>query len=163
MVYIGCVLIIILSGMVGKYFSNKYVYRDKFYQFLINLCVYFKSSIGFNHRKIEELFNDLNEGLGKEFLKEIELLKNICMGAIVNEGEVNTIFNNLNKEEREIIISRIKQIGLNEDKYEVEKLDQFLEYCKLKKTGYENQRKSMQPLCYKVSLAIGAVLCILIV
>ena len=74
MVYIGCVLIIILSGMVGKCFSNKYVYRDKFYQFLINMCVYFKSSIGFNHSKIEQLFDDINEGLGKEFSKEIELL-----------------------------------------------------------------------------------------
>ena len=162
MVYIGCVLIIILAGIVGKFFSNKYVYRDKFYQFLINMCVYFKSSIGFNHSKIEQLFDDINEGLGKEFSKEIELLKNICTGVNVGESEVNTVFYNLNKEEREIIISRIKQIGLNEDKCEVEKLDQFLEFCKLKKREYENQRKSMQPLCYKVSLAIGAVLCILI-
>ena len=163
MVYVGCILIIIMSAYIGKYISNKYVYKDKFYQFLVGLCVYLKSNIGFNHTKIEQLFDDYIKSYKTEFNNEVNLFKKICLQYDLEVKEISYVLKNINKEEREVIISRVKQIGNNEEKFEMEKLDQFMEYCKYKQKEYENQRKNMQPLCYKLSLAIGSVICILII
>ena len=81
MVYVGCILIIIMSAYIGKYISNKYVYKDKFYQFLVGLCVYLKSNIGFNHTKIEQLFDDYIKSYKTEFNNEVNLFKKICFYA----------------------------------------------------------------------------------
>lgn len=161
MIYFGCVLIILLSGYVGKLFADKYVYRDKFYQCLISLCLYFKSNIGFSHTKLEDLFNSYIKDCGG-FNQEIEFFKDVCLGRDMTNKKPCRIFKNINQEERITIISRLKQFGVNEEKFEIEKLDQFMNYCKQKQKEYSEQRKSMQPLSYKISLAIGVVFCILI-
>ena len=94
MVYVGCVLIVILSAIIGKGFSDKYVMRDKFYRHLVNMCLYFKMNIGFNHTKLEQLFDEFENLNNQDFFSETMFLKKICIrdGYDVTDQELKTVF-----------------------------------------------------------------------
>jgi len=162
MVYVLCVGIVILSGVVGKFIAKSFVLRDGFIKELIHMVTYFKNNISFKQTKVIDLFNDyikLSEGKYTQQIKTLSCLVNKNIDAKQYSSQLYF----LKKEELAVIIKFFEDIGTSSEEIEVEKVEVFLEYLKNKSKDAESARQKNEGLAYKVSIAIGIVVSILII
>lgn len=163
MKYLLMVSIIILSGVVGRKLSKVFVIRDLFFKEMTNLCVFIKNNINFNQSKIEDIFNEYLTVCDKENVVAIKCLKQ----CLINENFESLINDNLtfcflNKEEKLMLVKFMKGLGLASNDIESYKIDEFLNYLNKVKEEASLKRKKNEGMIYKLSLMVGAVVCILI-
>lgn len=161
MVYVGCVLIIVLSSVVGRGLVKLFIIRDKFYKELKLFVGYAKTEIEFSQIKLTELFDKFFEEKQVEFLKEFQEIKNYLMQ---NEKKCldNKILYFLKREERRNIEVFFRGFGTKGVSEEIGQLEKYQEELKRKINEVESIRKTNEGLIYKLSLAVGVVVCILI-
>ena len=166
MVYVGCLLIVVLSAYLGKSYASKYVMRDKFYRTLNEMCLFFKTNIGFNHTKLEQLYNDFLSQSNNKFSSQLLNLKKLCLENSNLQGVVYGIKKNLSfipNEEVDILVSKFSQIGTCAENIELGKLEELINFTSVMQKEYSEQRKILEPLSYKLSVSIGLVISILII
>ena len=155
MKYLICVLIVAFSAGVGKMLSKKYVVRDMFFKELLDFLNLLKSNISFKKMKVEEIYNNFFEGEPK-FKNLFEEMKS--SGQITNSKQ----FWFLKNEEKKTLESFLKTLGTGNDVTEMQNIENYISSLKDKIHDAEDNRKKNESIIYKVSLAVGAVICILI-
>ena len=157
MIYVISITVVILFGFLGKTITKNIVLRDKFYKELKSMLVHFENSILYKREKIKELFFIY-------YPKYPELFKDILTGLrdyCLNSKDCNITF--LKLEEGIEIRKFFKDFGCADEECELKKIREFSKYIDNKSLEYSDVRKKNEGVVYKVCLALGVVVCILIV
>lgn len=156
--FVVCLLIVGGFAVCGKFLTDGLIKRDKFFLEMTNFCEYLKTNITFTHTKVKELYSGYVETYNSEFKEIFESLKNIEMK---NEEEFyKNIF--LKKEEKKQIVNFAKQLGYSDIDMQISLIENFKNYIQNKSNLASEKRKQNAPLCYKVCIAIGMIVSILI-
>lgn len=164
MIYILCCGIVCLSSYIGFLIAKSYVLKDKFYKAMLAMCDGFISNINFKQNKLGELLSNLSVGQDKLLERPISLVKKVV---IKQTGESE--FENagciyfLKKEEKKELYTFISDIGDGNVVNEKQKYETLKYYLTQKSNEAENNRRKNETLCYKLSIAIGVVISILII
>lgn len=114
--YISLITIFILSVIIGKYISKKYIYRLEELEEIKNALNIFKSKIKFTYEPIPEIFKEIaqntNYNISKLFNKATEKMENETAG-IAWEKSVDEFSGNLNKEDKHTIKTLSKLLRNN--------------------------------------------------
>ena len=163
MKYLLVVSIVCLSGFVGNLIAKNYVTRDLFFKEMINFFNYVKNNIGFKLTKIYEIFTEYEDICDKRFVKHIKLMKELTI-----ENEPVTLndfadFYFLNKEEKIVFVKFFKDFGKADNYVECANIDNFIKQLEELKKRAEDNRTKNEGLVYKLSIAIGMVVSILMI
>lgn len=162
MIYFLCICIISGSALIGKMISRIYVKRQIFYSEMDKFCNYLKANISFFHLKISEIFSAYLNTYQSENKDVFEDFKE-CITKNYNDKILfrNLVF--LKKDEKDMIKRFVLNIGNNCEKNQLEMLDYYCKYFEEKHNDCVKVRKDYEGLIYKISLSIGATICILII
>ncbi len=164
MIYILCVGIVCLSGYVGSLVARTFVFKDKFYKEMLSLVLWLKNNINFNRLKLADVLNDFLKNSDKKLEKQMTIVKKIILGQISEEEFINSVsLYFLKKEEKATLVRYLKDVGSGNDVVELDKYEGFKQYLENKSNEAENSRKKNEALAYKLSIAIGVVVSILII
>jgi len=159
MLYVVPIIIVAIFGYIGKQISKVYVLRDYFYAELINLCEYLKNNISFKEEKINDMLSNYS------FLYKKEIEKYLNINEIdVTEEDIKCFESCyfLKDNEREILNKFFKELGDCGKRIEIEKIESILMYLKEQKKKATENKIANCGMIYKISLAVGAVVSILI-
>ncbi len=154
------ILIISLSGITGFCIKNKYVKQLQIYQILINFFEYYLTSISIFKNNIQEII--LN-------YKLINKNKNALYDNIFKNNDnlfqINKefIFENINEKETKLILeTTINSMGSANIEIEEDKIKSLITFLNKKKQQAEEKVNKEGNLYFKLSLAAGAVISIII-
>ena len=157
MIYIVCVGIVCLSAYIGKILTRALVERDEFFKEINLMLEYFKNNIEYRHCKIAELFKNY---------KHVTLNNSVYQKIhdyYFDNKEKRMKFTFLKAEEKERLNVFFKEFGNGDKNVEVNNIVSLMEYVKNKKIEASEVRKKNEGLIYKVSIAVGVVLSIIII
>lgn len=161
MIYFLCIGILCLSGLIGKKIAKTVVVRDEFYKFLCSFCDYIKMNISLYQIKINDLFDGYVKNYPSKFEKElIEFKKYVCDD---NKNKACGEIKFLKPSEHEELKNFLIQLGVSDECNQISHIDNFKQLVLSKAQECKNIRKVNEGLIYKVSLAIGSIICILII
>lgn len=164
MIYILCCGIVCLSSYIGFLIAKSYVLKDKFYKAMLAMCDGFISNINFKQNKLGELLSNLSVGQDKLLERPISLVKKVVIKqAGESEFENAGCLYFLKKEEKKELYTFISDIGDGNIVNEKQKYETLKYYLTQKSNEAENNRRKNETLCYKLSIAIGVVISILII
>ena len=164
MIYILCCGIVCLSSYIGFLIAKIYVLKDKFYKAMLAMCDGFISKINFKQNKLGELLSNLSVGQDKLLERPVSLVKNVVIKqAVESEFENAGCLYFLKKEEKKELYTFISDIGDGNIVNEKQKYETLKYYLTQKSNEAENNRRKNETLCYKLSIAIGVVISILII
>ena len=153
-------MVVTTSGMVGYLYKKRLktslelmVYIDDFIKFLNSNITLFKNNIVeiINNYKIMQ--KNKNANYDKIFEKSGEIYT-------INQDFINKII--INKDTSAIIFNYLNSIGNNEYEYEKEKLESFEKYLSNEICRANETYEKKGGLFFKLSLAIGCVISIII-
>ncbi len=153
-------VILSVSAICGKLFSQNFSKRENFFTEFESFCVFLKTEICFSQTKVGLIFEKYERTHHVKNSKIFNELKLISENK-TSENNLNEIYF-LKRNEKEKLIEFAKTIGKTDEKNQVLNIEHFLEIVKIWKTESVEKRKQNQPLCYKLCLAFGALVCILI-
>ncbi len=162
MVYVACIGLVCLSAFIGKLITKSFVQRDKFYKEMILFCEYLKNNIGFRQTKLSNLFDDYMAQYPKSS-NSFNYLKEVCLNGEARASKEQSPLYFLKQEEKQAIINFFKSLGKGNSDVELSLINNFKTLIDTKSKDAESFRKTNESLTYKLSLAIGVVICILIV
>ena len=153
------VSILALSAVCGKLCARVFEKREKFFMELENMCMFFKNEVGFLNTKNAVLFEKYEKSYEVENKQIFEEMKEIS-----NES-INTCFEKiyfLKKIEKQKLAEFSKNFGKGDQNSQLANIENFLQEAKRMHDESLQKKKQNAPLCYKVCLAIGTVICVLI-
>ncbi len=114
--YLMLFLVFVLSTLIGRYISNKYVYRLKELEEIKNALNIFKSKIKFTYEPIPEIFDEISKNttnnISKLFENAVEIMKNET-ATVAWERAIDNFSGNLNKEDKHTIKTLSKLLRNN--------------------------------------------------
>ena len=119
-------LILILSSLIGRFLSKKYVYRLQELEEMKNALNIFKTKIKFTYEPIPEIFTQIsemcNKNIGNIFFYAKEKMKNetanIAWEKAIEESETN-----LNQEDKNILKNLSKLLGQTDCEGQVSQIE----------------------------------------
>jgi len=163
MIYFLVVIVMALSAAVGKMISNSIEKRDRFFSDMLDFLDFLMNNIKFSKTIISDIFDEFIKEKNSAFAELLLLLKKINLG----ESEADVAFNKktyfLKKEEKEKLKNFAKSLGGGDENSQLNIIQNFKTYISSKQIQSSEARQTNQPLCMKLSLAVGAVICILII
>ena len=158
MTYFICVSLICLSAYVGRILTKTMVKRNKILLELDMLLEYFKNNISFSQTKLSDLVKQY-----EKYALDLNLFKSFF---VIDESEnIKLMFNHgsLKNGEKDLLKAYFSNFGNCDKETELKKLENILAYVKSIKRDSDEYRKKNEALVYKVCVAIGVVLSILII
>lgn len=155
-----CLSIIFAFGAVGYLYKERFVSKLKLANFLLSFVEYYESNLSLFKTNMVEIINTFiitqknkNEKLIKLFQKSGQIFQ-INDEILKNNLDNENCFNQVKK--------YLNSIGQNEYEFEKEKNKNFKEYIKQQILNFEDEVEKKSKLGFKILLAIGAVVAILI-
>lgn len=155
-----CVLIFCTSGLVGYLYKKRLQTNFDFLEYLLSYLNFLSSNITlFKNNVVEitknfmQLENDKNKKYGQLFVTENGILKTdekVLKSYISDEASLAVIKNFL------------VDIGKNDYEFEKEKIKNFELYLKSEREKAKQNFEKKGGLYFKLSLALGALICIII-
>ena len=162
--YLVCVLVVCVSAYIGRLIVKRYVDRDNFYAELIQLIEYIKNNIIYKQSKIKDLFNEYMKKDKVFFKSQLDKMKDCVLTTDNNSSKLKkTEFSFLKSDEISQIERFLRELGTSNSEIEISKINGFISGIKTKKEEVYTARKQNEGLIFKVSIAIGVILSILIV
>ena len=161
MVYI-CILIMIASAGIGKMVTSIYLKREGFFAELYRFCGYLIINIAFFQSKMEDIYGSYTKIYQSSFADIFTKFKQFTKGEIDDAN----LFSNLlylKNDEKNMMKRFVLCIGNNDEKNQIEILEEFKKYFKEKSELCTKIRREQEGLVYKISLSVGAVICVLII
>lgn len=154
--------IVAVSAICGKIISRGFEKREVFFNDLENFCLFLKSEITFKQSKIGDIYEQFYKTYNPASVEMIKRIEQLSTDRQKNISLLEKIYF-LKKEEKQIIYDFAITIGKTDEDNQIANIKNFVEYVKRWQQEASLKRKQNTPLCYKVCLAIGAVICVLIV
>lgn len=154
-----CLFILIFFGCIGYGFKYKRKRENDFYNYLSEYASVCKSNISLFKNDIVNITDNYiitqknkNANYNKIFVKSGNVYQ-------ISMDFINKYVTD--KKDTEIIYNFLNQLGTNDYEFEKKRIQEFLDYLNGKSKNFENLMKSAD-LKFKVMLAVGAVVCIVI-
>ncbi|MBQ7467003.1 MAG: stage III sporulation protein AB [Clostridia bacterium] len=160
-IYFVCITIMAASYFAGKEIAKIYVKRDRFFKNLSEFCDFLKSNISFFQTKISEIFDGYIKDYSSEFDNIYKQFQNLIMDE--NGKSVAEDIKFLKAEDKVTLNNFLKGLGKSDQKNQMMLIDNFKNYALKRSEECASARRSQEGLIFKVSLAVGAVICILII
>ena len=152
--------VILLFGLIGFFYKQKFKEELFMYCYIKKFNKYYQSNITLFKNNIVEIINkyiimqnNKNANYNKIFIKNNNIFS-------INKEFLDKYI--LNKLDSDLIINYFNNLGKYEYNYEIKKLEEFDEFLNLKIKNIEDDIKNKGDLYFKILLAIGAVVAILI-
>ena len=114
--YIMLFFVFVLSTLIGKYISNKFIFRLKELEEMKNALNIFKSKIKFTYEPIPEIFEEISintkSNISKLFVSAKEKMENET-ASVAWEESIDEVSSNLNKEDKQVIKTLSKLLRSN--------------------------------------------------
>lgn len=159
-------LILVVSSLIGRFLSKKYVYRLEELEEMQNALNIFKSKIKFTYEPIPEIFDEIskntNKNIGNIFKKAKEKM-NETTANIAWEQAIEETITNLKEEDKHTLKTLSKLLGQTDvegQTSQIEITEKFLE-GQIKEATEEKQKNERlyTRLGTILGLAIVIVLC----
>lgn len=158
-------LIMVLSTMIGRFLSKKYIYRLTELEEMKNALNIFKSKIKFTYEPIPEIFEEIakntNKNVGKIFEAAKEKMKNENAN-VAWEQAVDDTITNLKKEDKYVLKTLSKLLGQTDvegQTSQIEITQSFLE-TQIKEAQEEKIRN--EKLYSRLGITIGLAIVIIL-
>ncbi len=161
MVYVLCVGIMCVSALIGKKIAKIVVLRDEFYKLIVVFCDYLKTNISMYRMKTNELIDGFVKNYPSQFDKIFIGFKK-CIGAVNNELQLTEI-GFLKTSEIQEIKNFLLQLGTSDEANQIAAIENFKQVISYRTELCKKSRNIKEGLIFKISLAIGSVICILII
>ena len=147
-IIIGMIFLFFLC--VAIYLYLKYLVRYRFYKDMVFICGSLKNNINFNMCDIDYIFNSINESICK------------TTKFLFNHSQSN-IFKILNNEEKRDLTNFITSIGCGDIDYENRNISYFQHLFEIKFKESKEDIKVKGSTYLKVFIAIGIIVCIVLI
>ena len=130
------IILLILSGLIGCYYSNKLVKRRIFYESMREFNKYFKSEVSFSKNSILTIINDrnINDDFYKLLKNNLKIAESDIVIRYLTKDEFNFLTNyaeNLSNRDAETLIKFLEQNDGIIDTYLVEAKENEIKYKSL--------------------------------
>ena len=161
MVYIFCVIIMCTSAYIGIKLPQILIKRAQFFKKLGEFCDFYKMKISFFQTKVSSIIDEFTDKHSSQLNQIfIEIKKYMLDG---NGVEFLKQYNFLKADEIEIIKSFITELGKNNVDNQILLADKFADYVNRIALDCESKSVKQKGVIFKISLACGAVISILII
>ena len=127
-----------------------YLYRSKLFQDLVYICKFLKNNIAFNKNDMNVLLTNSFENISQS---SKYLLKN-------NSSSVSKI---IIKNERKLLNDFFKSLGKGDVNFEVNNINYYLNNFESFETKAKEDMKSKAMTYFKLIIALGLIVCILLI
>ena len=158
MIYVACLVIMVGSALLGKLMARRYVQRAGFYDELAQFLVYLKNDINFMQCKLGMAFDGYkSKSFAPAFLRlreaathkrSLEKAKELAFLDAQELGELEQFFSRL---------------GQGDCMVELGSIEAMQKRVELKQSAARKAKEQNAGLIYKLSLAVGVTICIIIV
>ena len=155
------VAILGLSAVCGKMIALIYEKRDKLYEELENFCMFMKNEIGFCQTKVGTIFDKFEKAYNVKNTEVFKELKTCVESKNISEKTTQSVYF-LKLHEKQMILQFFKNLGNLDEDHQVADIENFAENVKKNHEEATSKRKQNAPICYKLCLAAGAVVCVMI-
>ncbi len=155
---------VVSSAFVGKYLCKKMILRDAFFKDMLLLTEKLKGNIIFKQDVIKNVFNDFLSSISDiNEKKRFSLIFDKYASGNVNEIENAKELSFLSKEEKTLLIRFFLGLGAGNSEVELGNIEGASSEIKNFSSRAEDYRKKNEGLYYKLSIAVGLVLSIIII
>ena len=158
-------LILILTTMVGKYLSKKYVYRLEELEDIKNALNILKSKIKFTYEPIPEIFGEISKTSGKNVSNLFEIAKNKMNDLTANEAweeAVEESQNNLKKEDKDVLKTLSKLLGQTDVEGQISQIEITENFLETKIQEAMEEKKKNEKLYTRLGTIMGLAIVIIL-
>jgi len=164
--YIDIILVIVVCGYIGFYKSKVFGYRVLELKKLKNALSIFKSKIEFTYEPIRDIFGEISRVVYND---DDNFFKNFCDKKIFNDitmvwnQAVNETKDNLNKEDKEVILMLGKMLGKTDKNGQISEIEMVSNFLDKQIVDSEEQRNKNEKLYKTLGVICGLTIAIIFV
>lgn len=158
-------LILVSSTLIGKFFSNKYIYRLEELEDVKNSLNILKTKIKFTYEPIPEVFGEIaenvNSNISRLFLLAKQNMEKMSAGKAFEEA-VDNFTCNLKSEDKKVIKMLSKLLGRTDVEGQISQIEITEEFLENQIKEAEEEKKKNERLYTRLGTVIGLTIVIIL-
>ena len=158
-------LILVSSTLIGKFFSNKYIYRLEELEDVKNSLNILKKKIKFTYEPIPEVFGEIaenvNSNISRLFLLAKQNMEKMSAGEAFEEA-VDNVICNLKSEDKKVIKMLSKLLGRTDVEGQISQIEITEEFLENQIKEAEEEKKKDERLYTRLGTVIGLTIVIIL-
>ena len=158
-------LILVFSTLIGKFLSNKYIYRLEELEDVKNSLNILKTKIKFTYEPIPEVFGEIaenvNSNISRLFLLAKHNMEKMSAGEAFEEA-VDNFTCNLNLEDKKVIKMLSKLLGRTDVEGQISQIEVTEEFLENQIKEAEEEKKKNERLYTRLGTVIGLTIVIIL-
>ena len=158
-------LILVSSTLIGKFFSNKYIYRLEELEDVKNSLNILKTKIKFTYEPIPEVFGEIaenvNSNISRLFLFAKQNMEKMSAGEAFEEA-VDNVICNLKSEDKKVIKILSKLLGRTDVEGQISQIEITEEFLANQIKEAEEEKKKNERLYTRLGTVIGLTIVIIL-
>ena len=158
-------LILVSSTLIGKFFSNKYIYRLEELEDVKNSLNILKTKIKFTYEPIPEVFGEIaenvNSNISRLFLLAKQNMEKMSAGEALEEA-VDNVICNLKSEDKKVIKMLSKLLGRTDVEGQISQIEITEEFLENQIKEAEEEKKKNERLYTRLGTVIGLTIVIIL-
>ena len=158
-------LILVSSTLIGKFFSNKYIYRLEELEDIKNSLNILKTKIKFTYEPIPEVFGEIAENVSSNvrrlFVLAKQNMEKMSAGEAFEEA-VDNIICNLKNEDKKVIKMLSKLLGQTDIEGQISQIEITEEFLRNQIKEAEEEKRKNERLYTRLGTVIGLTIVIIL-
>ena len=158
-------LILVSSTLIGKFLSNKYIYRLEELEDIKNSLNILKTKIKFTYEPIPEVFGEIaenvNSNISRLFLLAKQNMEKMSAGKAFEEA-VDNFTCNLKSEDKKVIKMLSKLLGRTDVEGQISQIEITEEFLENQIKEAEEEKKKNERLYTRLGTVIGLTIVIIL-
>ena len=158
-------LILVSSTLIGKFLSNKYIYRLEELEDIKNSLNILKTKIKFTYEPIPEVFGEIaenvNSNISRLFLLAKQNMEKMSAGEAFEEA-VDNVICNLKSEDKKVIKMLSKLLGRTDVEGQISQIEITEEFLENQIKEAEEEKKKNERLYTRLGTVIGLTIVIIL-
>ena len=158
-------LILVSSTLIGKFLSNKYIYRLEELEDIKNSLNILKTKIKFTYEPIPEVFGEIaenvNSNISRLFLLAKQNMEKMSAGEAFEEA-VDNVICNLKSEDKKVIKILSKLLGRTDVEGQISQIEITEEFLANQIKEAEEEKKKNERLYTRLGTVIGLTIVIIL-
>ena len=158
-------LILVSSTLIGKFLSNKYIYRLEEFEDIKNSLNILKTKIKFTYEPIPEVFGEIAENVSSNvrrlFVLAKQNMEKMSAGEAFEEA-VDNIICNLKNEDKKVIKMLSKLLGQTDIEGQISQIEITEEFLRNQIKEAEEEKRKNERLYTRLGTVIGLTIVIIL-
>ena len=158
-------LILVLSTLIGKFLSKKYVYRLEELDDIKNALNILKTKIKFTYEPIPEIFEEISNNVNKNVGRIFSLAKEEMRDKIASEAWENAVEKvecNLKREDKKVIKTLSKLLGQTDVEGQISQIEITEEFLEEKIKEAKEEKIKNEKLYTRLGTVVGLTIVIIL-